>query len=84
MGLPGYRVVLFRACRGRTPRRMQARPCLTTHGRVAVAFKENCPLGIRDYRNFVAAFPTAHTLARLRFAGRVAAAVARLAIGWAG
>jgi hypothetical protein len=33
---------------------------------------------------FVAAFPTAHMLARLRIAGRVAATVARLATGWAG
>jgi hypothetical protein len=32
----------------------------------------------------VAAFPTAHTLARLRIAGRVTASVARLATGWAG
>ena len=33
---------------------------------------------------FVAAFPTAHTLARLRIAVRVTAAVARLTTGWAG
>ena len=32
----------------------------------------------------MAAFPTAHTLACLRIAGRVAASVARLATGWAG
>jgi len=34
--------------------------------------------------DFVAAFPTAHALARLRFAGFVAASVARLATGSGG
>jgi hypothetical protein len=53
-------------------------------GETAVAFRENNPLGTRDDVIFVAAFPTAHTLARLRIAGRVTATVARLATGWAG
>jgi len=40
------------------------------------------PLGTRDEIVFVAAFPTAHTLAHPRIAGRVTASVARLATGW--
>ena len=43
-----------------------------------IAFELTCALGIRNIFNFVAAFPTAHALARLRFADCVAAAIARL------
>jgi hypothetical protein len=53
-------------------------------GKPAVAFGSCNALGTRDDIVFVAAFPTAHSLARLRIAGRVAATVARLATGWAG
>jgi hypothetical protein len=53
-------------------------------GETAIAFKGRNPLGTRDEPLFGAAFPTAHSLAYLRIAGRVAASVARLATGWAG
>ena len=82
-GLPGYRAVLFRACRGRTPRRIEACP-RPDYGQTLVAFEQNSALGIRDGIDFEAAYPTAHTLACLRFAGCVTAPVARLATGWVG
>ncbi len=53
-------------------------------GQTAVAFKESNPLGTRNDIIFVAACPTAHSLAHLRIAGRVTASGARLATGWAG
>jgi hypothetical protein len=56
-------------------------PCC---GETAVAFGTSNTLGTREDIVFMAAFPTAHTLARLRIAGRVAASIARLATGWAG
>ncbi len=49
-----------------------------------MAFEKFSSLGSRYVINFVAAFPTAHTLARLRFAGRVIASVARLTTGSGG
>jgi len=51
-------------------------PC---RGAVTVAFRSHNALGTRNEIVFVAACPTAHTLARLRFAGGVADTVARLA-----
>ena len=42
-------------------------------GEAAIALGQSNALGTRDGLVFVAAFPTAHTLARLRIAGRVAA-----------
>ena len=53
-------------------------------GETAIAFGQNDTLGTRNDIIFVAAFPTAPMLARLRIAGRVTASVARLATGWAG
>ena len=82
MGLPGSWVVLFlRAVvvhpAGRNP------PALLLRG-AAIAFELSNALGTQNGIVFVAAFPTAHTLARLRIAGRVTASVARLATGLGG
>ncbi len=49
-----------------------------------MAFRKHYALGTRNLIVFVAAYPTAHTLACLRFAGRVTVTVARLATGRAG
>jgi len=73
----------LRACRGRTPRRIQACP-RPDHGQALVAFEQFSTLGIRDGINFEAAYPTAHALACLRFAGDVTVTVARLATGSGG
>jgi len=82
VGLPGvWTVLLLRAVVVHPAGCALPSPCC---GETAVAFGEINPLGTRDDVIFVAAFPTAHTLARLRIAGRVAASVARLATGWAG
>jgi hypothetical protein len=53
-------------------------------GEVAIAFRYFETLSIRDGIAFVAAWPTAHTLACLRFAEHVTALVARLTTGQAG
>ena len=55
---------------------MRSRPRPSTVG-TAIAFEITCILGIRNISNFVAAFPTAHALARLRFNASVTAAAAR-------
>ena len=73
----------LRACRGRTPRRIEACP-RPTHGQALIAFEHFSTLGIRDGIVFEAAYPTAHALACLRFADGVAAIVARLATGSGG
>ena len=82
MGLPGVWTVLLLRAVVVHPAGCGLSPpyCAEPAG----AFEESNPLGTRDDIVFVAAFPTAHTLARLRIAGRVAAPVARLATGWAG
>ena len=49
-----------------------------------MAFELGDALGTRDLRVFVAAYPTAHTLAHLRIAARVTAYAARLATGLGG
>ena len=59
-------------------------PSSPIHGEIVVAFRHFGTLGIRNNRHFEAANPTAHTLACLRFAGLVAATVARLATGSGG
>ena len=82
MGLPGVWTVLLLRAVVVHPAGCSLSP--PNCGESAVAFEESNPLGTRDDIVFVAAFPTAHTLARLRIAGRVAAPVARLATGWAG
>ena len=82
MGLPGaWTVLLLRAVVVHPAGCGLPSPCC---GETAVAFGVSNPLGTRNDIVFIAAFPTAHTLARLRIAGRVAASVARLATGWAG
>jgi hypothetical protein len=82
VGLPGAWTVLFlRAVvvhpAGRNP------PALLLR-RAAIAFEQSNALGTRNGIVFVAAFPTAHTLARLRIAGCVTATVARFATGSGG
>ena len=72
------------ACRGRTPRRMRLALAYFSCEQVVLAFGRNSTLGIRNGHKFRGRCPTAHTLARLRIAGRVAAPVARLATGWGG
>ena len=82
MGLPGaWTVLLLRAVVVHPAGCGPSSPCC---GENAVAFGESDTLGTRVEIVFVAAFPTAHMLARLRIADRVAASVARLATGWAG
>ena len=66
-----------RTCRGRPPRR--TRRSLAHPGSDADAFRRREALGVRILVTFRGCSPTAHTLARLRIAGVVAAAVARLA-----
>ncbi len=82
MGLPGaWTVLLLRAVVvHRAGCDLPSPYCRQT----AVAFKKSNSLGTRDDKVFVAAFPTAHSLAHLRIAGSVTASGARLATGWAG
>lgn len=71
MGLPGvWTVLLLRAVVSRPAGCALPKPFC---GEAAIAFGQSNTLGTRDGLVFVAAFPTAHTLARLRIAGRVAA-----------
>ncbi len=88
MGLPGYWAVLFmRAVVQHPAGRALSSPLLLfekIHGEVAMAFAKNRTLGIRDEYSFRGHLPTAHTLACLRFAGRVTETVARLATGSGG
>ena len=82
MGLPGaWTVLSLRAGVVHPAGCALPSPCC---GETAVAFGQIDTLGTRDEIVFVAAFPTAHTLARLRIAGCVTASGARLATGWAG
>jgi hypothetical protein len=76
-GLPGSWAVLFVCAVVEDP--AGCRPPLAHVGEVAVAFRWNKTLGTRNEIAFVAAWPTAHTFACLRIAGRVATPVARLA-----
>ena len=79
MGLPGaWTVLLLRAVVVHPAGCEFSSPC---RGETAVAFEGHDPLDIRDDIVFVAAFPTVHSLARLRIAARVTAAVARLTTG---
>ncbi len=82
MGLPGaWIVLLLRAVVVHPAGCALPSPCC---GEIAVAFGKSNALGTRKDIVFVAAFPTAQTLARLRIAARVTATVARLATGWVG
>jgi len=82
VGLPGaWTVLLLRAVVVHPAGRDSPSP---DFARGAVVFGPFNTLDTRDEISFVAAFPTAHALARLRIAGRVTATVARLATGWAG
>jgi len=58
--------------------------CSPSCAAATVAFRPHKALGTRNEIVFEAACPTAHTLARLRFAGAVTATVARLATGLGG
>ena len=69
MGLPGVWTVLLLRAVVVHPAGCSLSPPYC--GETAIAFEEFDPLGTRDDVVFVAAFPTAHTLARLRIAGRV-------------
>ena len=73
----------LRACRGQRPRRVRTAP-RPSRGAVAVAFRRPNTLGTRKHIPFVAAWPTAHSLACLRFAESVTVSGARLATGRAG
>jgi hypothetical protein len=53
-------------------------------GKIAVTFRSNKALGIRDEYSFRGRIPTAHTLACLHIAGHVTTTVARLTTGWGG
>jgi hypothetical protein len=76
-GLPGAWAVLFLRAVVEDPAGCNA--LLPFDDGVTVAFRCSNALGIRNDKVFVAAWPTAHTFACLRFAERVAAPVARLA-----
>ncbi len=76
------------ACRGATPAGYDpALPLLLfekIYGEATIAFATNRTLGIRNKDSFRGHNPTAHTLARLRFADLVTETVARLATGSGG
>ena len=73
----------LRACRAQRPRRVRTAP-RPSRGAVAIAFRRSHTLGTREHIPFVAAWPTAHSLACLRFAESVTVSGARLATGRAG
>ena len=58
----------LRACRGQRPRRVRTAP-RPSRGAVAVAFRRANTLGTRKHISFVAAWPTAHSLACQYFVG---------------
>ena len=84
MGLPGHWAVLMSRVPWSYTPPGSLPPSPTSCGRRVIAFGEKSTLGTRYVLDFVAAFPTAHALARLRFAGRIAASVATLATGSGG
>ena len=77
-GLPRLLSRPLRACRGRRPRRMRLPPRPLTVRSLLPSGKTK-PSASEMNIVFVAAWPTAHTLAYLRIAERVTAHVARLA-----
>ncbi len=81
-GLPGFWAVLFERAVVVDPAGCVS---LLAHGAAtAVVFRLHEALDTQDERRFVAAIPTAHSLAYLRIAERVAAPDARLATGMGG
>ena len=84
MGLPGYGAVLMSRVPWPPTPPGSLPPSPTSCGQRVVAFEQFSALGTRYVIDFVAEFPTAHALVCLRFAGRVAAPVARLATGSGG
>ena len=72
------------ACRGRTPRRMRHPLATFLCRRCRRRLQDKQNPGHPGRHSFRGRIPTAHTLAFLRIAGRVAAPVARLATGWGG
>ena len=83
MGLPGSWVVLFL-------RAVVVHPAGCGLPSPTPCREDRCCLqeiqtpGLPECTLFEAAFPTAHTLARLRIASRITTTVARLATGWGG
>jgi hypothetical protein len=81
-GLPGYWAVLFQRAVVVDPAGCAS---LLAHGaETAVAFRLHEALGTQNERRFVAALPTARSLAYLRIGDCVTASAARLAIGVGG
>ncbi len=81
-GLPGFWAVLFKRAVVVDPAGCGS---LLAHGaETAAAFRLHEALGTQNERRFVAAIPTAHSLAHLRIDERVAASAARLATGMGG
>jgi len=78
-GLPGFWAVLFVRAVVEDP--AGCGPLLAHDAEAAVAFRRSNTLGTRNVIAFVAAWPTAHTLACLRIAAPVAGYAARLATG---
>ncbi len=81
-GLPGFWAVLFLRAVVEDP--AGCGPLLAHDAEAAVAFRRNNTLGTRNGIAFVAAWPTAHTLAYLRIAAPVTGHAARLATGLGG
>jgi len=78
-GLPGFWAVLFVRAVVEDPAGCSS---LLAHvGEAAVAFRQSNALGTRNVIAFVAAWPTAHTLAYLRIDAPVTGNAARLATG---
>ena len=78
-GLPGFWVVLFVRAVVEDP--AGCGPLLALVGGAAAAFRQSNALGTRKVIGFVAAWPTAPSLACLRIAAPVAGCAARLATG---
>ena len=74
--LPGYWAILFKRAVVVDPAGCE--PLLAHIAETAVAFRLHEALGTQNERRFVAAIPTAHLLAYLRFVRRVTAPAARL------
>ena len=79
MGLPGFWAVLFVRAVVEDPAGCGS--LLAHGGGAAAAFRRSKALGTRKVIGFVAAWPTAHTLACLRIDAPVAGGAARLATG---
>ena len=81
-GLPGFRAILFERAVVVDPAGCES--LLAHDAETAVAFRLHEALGTQNERCFVAAIPTAHSLAYLRIDDPVTAIAARLATGMGG